>query len=99
MLTFLKAGTVTVSASMTSRLVSGEEALTLIRDHATDATRLLEIDQVVSNDIVRGTLRLSGTVKVQAGDRIRVYAAPTTAWDLTSDGASSRINVQWTGVR
>ncbi|MEY4829855.1 MAG: hypothetical protein RLZZ562_1651, partial [Planctomycetota bacterium] len=99
-LTVLKAGTVTVSASMTSRLdAAGEETLTLVRDHATDGTRLLAIDEVVSTSTARGTLKLSGTVKVLPGDRIRVYAASTTAWDLTSDGASSRLNVQWTGVR
>jgi hypothetical protein len=98
-LTFLKAGTVTVSASMTSRVDAGEETLTLVRDHATDGTRLLAIDEVVSTSTARSTLKLSGTVKVLPGDRIRVYAASTTAWDLTSDGASSRLNVQWTGVR
>jgi len=98
-LTFLKAGTVTVSASMTSRVEVGEESLTLVRDHATDGTRLLAIDEVVSTNGARGTLKLTGTVKVLPGDRIRVYAAATTSWDLTSNGASSRINVQWTGVR
>jgi hypothetical protein len=97
--TFLKAGTVTVSASMTSRVDAGEETLTLVRDHATDGTRLLAIDEVVSTNVARGTLKLTGTVKVLPGDRIRVYAAATTAWDTTSNGASSRINVQWTGVR
>ena len=70
-----------------------------VRDHATDGTRLLAIDEVVSTNVARGTLKLTGTVKVLPGDRIRVYAAATTAWDTTSNGASSRINVQWTGVR